>query len=354
MNPQVREWSERIREAGASGGALELRGGGTKSFYGQAVKGEVLDTRPWCGVESYEPTELVITVRAGTPLTEVADVLAERGQVLPFEPPAFGAGATVGGVIAAGLSGPRRMSVGSLRDFVLGCRIIDGSGEVQRFGGQVMKNVAGYDVSRLMAGSLGTLALVLEVSLKVLPRPVADATIAFPLEQDEAIARLNQWGGQPLPVAASFWYEGVLYLRLSGAGAAVEAAARSLGGERVGADDAESLWHGVREHTHPFFAGDAPLWRLALPTDAAALPVRGPTALEWGGAQRWLRGDQDAAALRDVVASAGGHATLFRGGDKSVGVFHPLPPVVARLNRRVKAAFDPNGVFGPERLYRQD
>ncbi|MCB1886848.1 MAG: glycolate oxidase subunit GlcE [Rhodocyclaceae bacterium] len=350
MNPQIREWSERIRAAGASGGTLELRGGGTKAFYGQAVKGEVLDTRAWRGVDNYEPTELVVTVRAGTPLTELAAVLAERGQVLPFEPPAFGDGATVGGVVAAGLSGPRRMSVGALRDFVLGCRIIDGRGEVQRFGGQVMKNVAGYDVARLMPGSLGTLALLLEVSLKVLPKPVADFTIAFELDQGEAIARLNQWGGQPLPVAASFWYEGTLFLRLAGAGAAVEAAARSLGGERVGADDAGLLWQGVREHTHPFFGGESPLWRLSLPTDAAVLPVSGPVAVEWGGAQRWLRGEHDATALRDVVAAAGGHATLFRGGDKGVGVFHPLPAVVARLNQRVKTAFDPNGVFGPERL----
>ncbi|MCB1955791.1 MAG: glycolate oxidase subunit GlcE [Rhodocyclaceae bacterium] len=354
MNSQIREWCDRIRLAGQSGTALELRGGGTKAFYGHAPEGEVLDTRAWRGVDSYEPTELVITLRAGTPLTEVAEVLAERGQELPFEPPAFGEGATIGGVVAAGLSGPRRMAVGSLRDFVLGCRIVDGKGEVMRFGGQVMKNVAGYDVSRLMAGSMGTLALMLDVSLKVLPRPVADFSLRFEIDQATAINRLNQWGGQPLPIAASFWHEGALYLRLAGAGAAVEAAVRSLGGEALGDDDATRLWREVREQTHPFFGGEAPLWRLSLPTDAPPQAVTGATALEWGGAQRWLRGEHDAVALRKAVAAAGGHATLFRGGDKSVGVFHPLSPVVARINRRIKTALDPHGVFGPGRLYRED
>ncbi len=349
MDEPIREWAERVRSAAARGDTLELRGGGSKAFYGQAVQGEVLDTRAHSGVVAYEPTELVVTARCGTPLAELQAVLAAEGQELPFEPPAFGGQATIGGCVAAGLSGPRRMAVGALRDFVLGCRIIDGHGDLQRFGGQVMKNVAGYDVSRLMAGSLGTLALIVEVSLKVLPRPVAERALVFECDQAEAIRRLNAWAGKPLPIAASLWHGGRLHLRLCGAQAGVEAAARELGGEAL--DDGRALWLSIREQQHEFFRGEAPLWRLAVPSDAAVLPLDGELAVEWGGAQRWLRGEHDALRLRDVVEAAGGHATLFRGGDKSVGVFHPLTPALAAIHRRVGLALDPQGVFGRGRMY---
>ena len=227
MDDVIHEWSERVRAAAGSGSAIELRGGGSKGFYGQAPQGEVLDTRAWRGVVAYEPTELVVTARAGTPLAELQAMLFEHGQMLAFEPPAFGTGATLGGCVAAGLSGPRRMAAGALRDFVLGVQVIDGRGDLLNFGGQVMKNVAGYDLSRLIAGSLGTLALITEVSLKVLPRAPAECSLAFEFDQALALQKLNQWGGQPLPLSASFWHDGRLLLRLSGASAAVLAASIS-------------------------------------------------------------------------------------------------------------------------------
>lgn len=351
MEELYQEWSDRIRAAVAAGQSLELRGGGTKGFYGQVPTGEVLDTRPCRGVVAYEPTELVITVRAGTPLAEVQAALAERGQTLAFEPPSFGQGATIGGCVAAGLSGPRRMAVGALRDFVLGLRLIDGRGAHLRFGGQVMKNVAGYDVSRLMAGSLGTLALITELSLKVLPRPVAESTLVFDLDEAGALDRVNRWGGQPLPLSASFWHDDRLHLRLSGAGAAVAAAREKLGGDVLDPAAADTLWHDVCEQRHAYFGGDAPLWRLAVPTDAPPLGLDGSGAIEWGGALRWLRSDAAADTIRAAASAAGGHATLFRGGDKSVGVFHPLPPAVAGITARVKHALDPDRVFGRGRLY---
>jgi len=350
MDAVISGWVEQIRQAGAAGLPLEIRGGGSKGFYGQAPLGEVLDTRGYSGVVAYEPTELVVTVRSGTPLDELEAVLVEKGQFLAFEPPRFGA-ATVGGCVAAGLAGPRRPAVGAIRDFLLGVQLIDGRGDLLSFGGQVMKNVAGYDVSRLMAGSLGTLALLTEVSLKVLPRPVAEATLRFEMDQQTALQRLNEWGGQPLPVSASFWYEGVLSLRLSGARAAVDAAITRLGGERMDEAEAVELWLSVREQQHPFFAGDEPLWRLALPSDAAPVALGGAVAVEWGGSQRWLRTGAGATEIRAAATAAGGHAVLFRGGDKTAGVFQPLSGPLATIHRRLKQSFDPAGVFGRGRLY---
>jgi glycolate oxidase FAD binding subunit len=236
-----------------------------------------------------------------------------------------------------------------VRDFVLGARLLDGRGEALAFGGKVMKNVAGYDVSRLLAGSLGTLGLILEVSLKVLPRPPAEATLRLELPQDRAIEQLNRWGGQPLPVSASAWRAGELFVRLSGAEAALRAAAQKIGGEPLA--QADAFWRGIREQTDPGFAGDAPLWRLSVPSGAAPLELPGEPLIEWGGALRWLRTGADGATVRAAAAAAGGHATLFRGGDKSAGVFAPLAPAAARLHRELKAAFDPAGIFNPGRLY---
>jgi glycolate oxidase FAD binding subunit len=239
--------------------------------------------------------------------------------------------------------------VGAVRDFVLGAVLMDGRGEVLHFGGQVMKNVAGYDVSRVMAGALGTLGLLLEVSVKVLPRPVAETTLRFHLYQTEAIRRLNEWGGQPLPISASAWEAGVLLLRLSGAAAAVTAAKKKLGDDELGS--AEILWDDLREQRGAFFDGELPLWRLSLPSTAAPLTLRGEQLIEWGGAQRWLKSDAPAATIRAAAEQAGGHATLFRGGDKQLGVFHPLSPALATLHRNLKAEFDPAGIFNPGRLY---
>ncbi|NMG76278.1 glycolate oxidase subunit GlcE [Aromatoleum diolicum] len=355
MSDLTEQWCERVRAAATSGTALQLRGGATKGFYGRNPAGEVFDTRGHAGVVSYEPTELVVTVRAGTPLAALEALLAERNQMLAFEPPHFGAGATVGGCVAAGLSGPRRHAAGALRDFVLGVKIIDGRGDVLSFGGQVMKNVAGYDVSRAIAGSLGTLGLILDVSLKVLPRPVAETTLRFAMGEKEAIDRLNDWGGQPLPLSASAWCEGALHLRLSGAEAAVRSAERKLGGEVLAADMAGNFWQSVREHTDDFFAtATAPgevLWRLSLPSSAAPVKLAGQQFIEWGGALRWLRSDAAADTIRERVASLGGHATAFRGFDREGEVFHPLAAPLMVIHGRLKQAFDPAGIFNPGRFY---
>ncbi|MRX09783.1 glycolate oxidase subunit GlcE [Pseudoduganella sp. FT25W] len=341
------DFAARIRTAKAP---LRLRGGGTKDWYGQALAGEVLDTRINSGIISYEPTELVITARCGTPLAEIEALLAQHNQMLAFEPPRFGPESTIGGVVASALSGPRRASAGAVRDFVLGVVLMDGRGEVLRFGGQVMKNVAGYDVSRLLAGSLGTLGLILEVSLKVLPVPLREASLRFNMNEIDALARLNEWAGQPLPISASCWHQDVLTLRLSGADAAVEAAQRKLGGQAL--DGAEAYWASLRDQTHAYFSGGT-LWRMSVPSHASAIILRGEQLIEWGGAQRWLKVDDaaDADSIRRTVAASGGHATLFRGGDKAAGVFHPLAPAVAKIHERLKQSFDPAGIFNPGRMY---
>ena len=356
MQAIAEQFRQQIRAASAAGKPLRLRGGGTKDWYGQQLAGEVLDTRAYAGIIDYEPTELVITARCGTPLAEIEAALAARNQMLAFEPPHFGPGATVGGVVACALSGPRRASAGAVRDFVLGAVLMDGHGERLAFGGQVMKNVAGYDVSRLLAGSLGTLGLILEVSLKVLPLPLREATLRLDCAEIAALRLLNEWAGKPLPISASCWHDGVLSVRLSGAEAAVSAALQSLGGAVLAPDDAAAFWQSLREQTHAFFAGAGSLWRLSLPPHASAMILKGRQLIEWGGAQRWLKldGDADAAGsarIRQAVAAAGGHATLFRGGDKAVGVFHPLAPAVATIHQRLRQAFDPAGIFNPHRMY---
>jgi len=352
------DFAARIRNASAP---LRIRGGGTKDWYGQALSGEILDTRGYSGVVSYEPTELVITARCGTPLAEIEALLAQHNQMLAFEPPRH-EGSTIGGVVASALSGPRRASAGAVRDFVLGAVLMDGRGEVLRFGGQVMKNVAGYDVSRLLAGSLGTLGLILEVSLKVLPLPLREASLRFEMSEIDALRHLNEWAGQPLPISASCWHQDVLSLRLSGADAAVEAAQRKLGGQAL--DDADAFWSSLRDQTHPYFKA-ASLWRMSVPSHASAIILRGEQLIEWGGAQRWLAIDANeaigsdaggcveerAGVIRRSVAAAGGHATPFRCPDKRVGVFHPLAPAVAKIHERLKQSFDPAGIFNPGRMY---
>jgi glycolate oxidase FAD binding subunit len=342
-------FQERIREAAGRGTPLRLRGGGSKDFYGNAPRGETLDTRGYAGIVSYEPTELVVTARCGTPLTELESALEERGQCLAFEPPHFGPAATFGGCIAAGLSGPRRASAGALRDFVLGVKLIDGRARVLSFGGQVMKNVAGYDLARFAAGSLGTLALIAEASVKVLPAPAAELTVKLELPEERALEAMHHWAGQPLPLSASAWHEGGLHLRLSGAVAAVRAAAQKIGGSAL--DGPQALWAAIREHSHPFFGGDEPLWRLALPSTAPPLGLRGRQLIEWGGGLRWLKSGAAPHELREAARQAGGHATLFRGADKACGAFAPLDPVLARLHRELKQAFDPAGVLNPGRMY---
>ncbi|HZX31223.1 MAG TPA: glycolate oxidase subunit GlcE [Rhodocyclaceae bacterium] len=340
----------KVRESAETGTALRLKGGGSKDFYGGMLAGEIMDLSGYRGIVAYEPTELYITARCGTPLSEMEAALAEKGQMLAFEPPHFGS-ATVGGCVAAGLSGPRRQQAGAVRDFVLGVKLIDGTGRVLDFGGQVMKNVAGYDVSRLMAGSLGTLGLIAEVTLKVLPRPMAETSLVFETDQAGAIERLNRWGGRPLPISASFWFDGALMVRLSGASAAVAAAREKLGGELL--PSADAFWRAIREQTSGAFRGEV-LWRLSLPSVAAPIDLPGQPSLEWGGAQRWLATDVEVASVREAARRAGGHAVLFRAPESlrcREGAFAPLPTALLALHRRLKKVFDPKGIFNPERLY---
>lgn len=337
---------------------LAIRGAGTKAFYGEAASGALLSTRDLHGITSYEPTELVVTVQAGTPLAELEATLAEQGQCLAFEPPRFGPGGTVGGMVAAGLAGPARAAVGGVRDYVLGATLLNGRGETLAFGGQVMKNVAGYDISRLLVGSLGVLGVICEVSLKVLPIAPARATLEFHGDEAEALRRVNTWAGQPLPLNASAWRDGRLYVRLAGARAAVDAATQRLGGDRVDTDAADALWLGLRDHGGTFHCraldaverGSA-WWRLSVPSTAAPLGLAGESLIEHGGAQRWLVTEAPAAQVRAAAASVGGTATLFRALDKSAGVFAPLAAPLDRLHRALKQAFDPRGLFNPGRMY---
>ncbi len=363
--PALARLIDRVRAAQQSRTALCIRGGGTKDFYGEAPQGELLSTTELAGISSYEPTELVVTARCGTPLAELEAALAEKGQCLPFEPPHFSAGATVGGMVAAGLSGPPRAAVGAVRDYVLGATLLNGQGEVLSFGGQVIKNVAGYDVSRLLAGSLGTLGVILEVSIKVLPVAPATVTLRFDMNQAAALAQLHQWGGQPLPLNASALWNDHLVVRLRGAVAAVQAATakfQALGGEVIGPDLAYPFWQGLRDHRDEFFAAgraavDAggALWRLSVPQTAPVLDLPGTPLIEWAGGQRWCvtpRADADTGArLRGIAKHAGGHATLFHSADKSAGVFAPLASPLDRIHRELKRSFDPHGVFNPGRLY---
>jgi glycolate oxidase FAD binding subunit len=345
----ISELSTRIREAAAERRPLRIRGGGTKDFYGGEPAGEILDTREYSGIVEYEPSELVVTARCGTLLSDLERVLSEKSQMLAFEPPHFGEGATVGGCVAAGLSGPRRAAAGAVRDFVLGARIVDGRGRPLAFGGRVMKNVAGYDVSRLLAGSLGTLGLIAEVSLKVAPRPSREATLRLEMPEPRALEAMNRWAGQPLPVSATAWHDGLLSVRLSGAKAAVRAAVAKLGGEELNGD---SFWKEIREQTFGFFRDEKPLWRLSVPSGAAPVALAGEQLIEWGGALRWLKSGADAVTVRAAAATAGGHAVLFRAREKPEGAFAPLDPVLTRLHRELKAAFDPAGILNPGRLYR--
>jgi glycolate oxidase FAD binding subunit len=347
MGDQTQALCERVAAAFRDGTSLAIRGGGSKAFYGRPPEGEPLETGGHRGIVSYEPQEMVLTARAGTPLAEVEAALADAGQLLPFEPPAFGDGATVGGAVAAGLSGPRRPYAGALRDFVLGVRIVNGRGEALRFGGEVIKNVAGYDLSRAMAGAMGTLGLLLEVSLRVLPRPPRELTLAYRCSAGEAPALFERWGRRPLPISAGCHLDHTLYLRLSGGEAALRAAREALGGEPI---DDDGLWRGLRDHRLPFFAGDGPLWRISVPATAPAARLTGSWLLDWGGAQRWLRSDEPADVVRAEAERLGGHAILFRGGERRQP-FHPLPAALMALHRRLKAAFDPAGVLNPGRLY---
>ena len=355
MDDALQSLRAQILDAAATRTPLDIRGHGSKAAWRpELVRAEVrvLDVTPLAGISAYEPTELVVTARAGTPLVELEAALAAQGQCLAFEPPRLGGRGTVGGMVASGLAGPSRASVGSVRDFVLGATMLNGRGELLSFGGQVMKNVAGYDVPRLLAGSWGTLGVLCDVSLKVLPRPVATETLRFTLSAPDALAKLTTWSRQPLPLNASVWHEGVLLLRLSGAQAAVDAARRSLGGEWLDDTIAGPRWDSLRDRTHALWAFAAQglpagqrLWRLSVAPHAPMLRLRGEGLIEWHGGQRWLLSDEPADAVRAAAAQAGGHAECHVGAAPGEPRSAPLSPVLARLNQQVRASFDPHGLF---------
>jgi len=347
MQEVIQQFSETIRKAAAEHTHVRIRGSGAKDFYGLALIGDALDTRPCSGILEYEPTELVLTASAGTPLREVEAALAKNGQMLPFEPPHFGTAATLGGSVACGFSGPRRAAAGSARDFVLGVRMLNGRGEDLHFGGKVMKNVAGYDLSRLMTGSFGTLGLITEVSLKVLPVPRQELTLRLDIDEAAALDSMNLWAGKPLPLSASCHVNGALYLRLSGAGSAVEAAQKKVGGEPLAGGAA--FWQSIREQTHPVFAGAAALWRLSIKPTTAPLGL-GPQLIEWNGGLRWFSANISPSLAFETAQRAGGHATLFRGGDKRLGI-QRLPANLLAIHKKLKRVFDPEGILSPGRIH---
>jgi glycolate oxidase FAD binding subunit len=338
------ELIERVRQAIVERTPQNIQAGGSKAFYGRTCRGEVLNVAGHSSDIRYEPSELVLTARSGTPLAEIEERLAANNQMLPFEPPRYSPHTTLGGLVAAGLSGPRRPWGGSVRDAVLGVKLLNGRGEVLRLGGQVMKNVAGYDLSRLMVGALGTLGVLLEVSVKVLPRPAEECTLVFELDATAAAARLAEWGRRPLPLSATLYHAGRLHLRLSGSAQGVQAARTVLGGEA----GAPTIWNEVRDQTLAFFQTEAPLWRVSLPATAQALDGEGLS--EWGGALRWITADAPGETVRRQAQALGGHATLFRNHDGGT-VFQPLSPALLALHQRLKLAFDPHGLFNPGRIY---
>jgi glycolate oxidase FAD binding subunit len=339
---------EQVREASAQRVPLRIVGGDTKRFYGRAIEGTALATREHCGILRHDPAELVLTARGGTPLAEIESALAAKGQRLPFEPPHFGSSATLSGTVACGLSGPSRAWSGPLRDFVLGVRVLTGDGRVLRFGGEVMKNVAGYDVARLMAGSLGVLGVLLDVSLKVLPLPPGERTLALEMDEAAALARLAEFARSALPLSAGSWIDGRAYLRFEGSDPTLDEVQRRVGGDVV--SDSQGFWMSLREQSHPFFAGQLPLWRCTVPPLAPRLSLEDTPLIEWNGLQRWYRCPSGVTAF-EPAAAVGGHATLFRHAPAGVDVFSPLPPAMFRLHLALKREFDPAGILNPGRLY---
>lgn len=371
----LNQFREQIIEAGKSNRVLSIQGGNTKSWYGNPAQGEIVNTKSYQGILDYQPEELVITACAGTSIGEIEAALAKNNQVLPFEPPHFGQAASFGGVIAAGLAGPARISTGNLRDFVLGTRVMDGRGEDLSFGGKVMKNVAGYDVSRLIPGSLGTLSLLLEASVKVLPKPAATLSLRCTMTAPKALQVLNQWAGQPLPLNASAWVGpsnevGELTIRLAGAKAAVASASQmmcnQLGANELDAQEANEFWLNLREQQLPWFRempADFALWRLSLPANCPALELpkgcSSKIVMEWHGQERWIQGPANLTTseqFRDLAIRHGGHMTCFR--CPSSQLFerftrldaNPLSAGLEAVQKRLRHAFDPCGVFSTGRL----
>jgi len=340
---------QQVMDALQDGAPLDIAGGGSKTFLGRATSALQIDVSTHRGIVDYDPRELVVTARSGTTMDTMEAALSGSGQMLAFEPPHFGSGATLGGTIACGLSGPRRPYSGSARDFVLGCKLMNGRGEILSFGGQVMKNVAGYDVSRLMAGAFGTLGILLEISLKVLPRPPASITLASFCSPAEALANMSALLSKPYPVDGACYHGDRCYVRISGSAQAVKEARNKIPGDIV--DDAERFWYKLREHQLPFFKRGGTLYRIMVKPATPMLPIEGAWLLDWGGAQRWLYSSEDVAAIRHRVGLDGGLVTVFRSEDHKEEVFQPLPTAMLEIHQRLKASFDPKLIFNRGRVY---
>lgn len=338
------ELASQVTAASQTQSPLKIIAGRSKTFYGNAVQGEQLDISRHSGIIEYQPSELVITARSGTKLTDIEQTLADNNQMLAFEPPMHNNDASYGGAIATGLSGPRRAFTGATRDFVLGTRIINGKGEILQFGGQVMKNVAGYDASRLMAGAQGTLGVLLDISVKVLPKPEQETTLQHDCNESAARELLSNWIQRGLPVSASCHINNTLYIRLSNTENCVQSACKSIGGDVC--DD--SIWQAIRNQTHDFFK-QAQLWRVSIPSASASIASSGPQLHEWAGALRWIVSDKP---LYDIAKNFGGHATRYTLHDENItDCFQPLSPGIMALHKRLKHAFDPMHILNPGRLY---
>jgi len=349
---QSAQLQERVKQALAEKQPLAIRGGSSKAFLGREPLGEPLELAGHSGVVNYEPTELVVTVRGGTALDDLERALTEQGQMLTFEPPNFSGHSSIGGSVACNLSGPARPYAGAARDALLGVTLLNGKGEILHFGGEVMKNVAGYDLSRLMAGAMGTLGVLLEVSLKVLPRPHREITLVREdVEVEQALAQLSDLGRRPLPISGAALYQGRLSIRLGGTEAGLAAARKLIPGDELEPDQASDYWRSIKDQTHGFFNSDQPLWRLSVPANTPALPIAGECLYDWGGAQRWVLSDEPADKLFRLAAEAGGHATAFRRAGSRDAVFQPLSQGLLTLHQRLKQAFDPEGILNPGRLY---
>jgi len=341
---------QRIASACAGKTPVSILGSNSKSFYGHHCEGEIIDVSQHTGVLEYEPSELVIQARAGTSLTDIEKLLEQHRQVLAFDPPHFSPKSTLGGAVASGLAGPGRPFTGSVRDSVLGVGLINGCGESLNFGGRVMKNVAGYDVSRLMAGALGTLGLLTDIALKVLPKPASEYTLQQACSQQDAIQRFSEWMAKPLPLSAACWFDDHLYLRLSGTETGIRQAQHRLGNRLL--EQSPEWWTSIRDQQHEFFQRQPALWRISLPPATPPLSIHGEWLIDWAGGQRWLSSSESAETVRRITASVGGHATLFRQADETIDVFHPLPAPLYQLHRRLKQALDPNGILNPGRMYK--
>lgn len=342
------EIASKLHDAFQRKQALQIKAGSTKQFYGRDIQAEALSLTDHSGIIEYEPSELYITARSGTPLREIEQTIAEQQQILPCEPPYFGATATLGGTIACGLAGPRRASAGNVRDCILGTEILNGKGELLRFGGKVMKNVAGYDVSRLMCGALGTLGVLMSVSLRLLPKPACEQTIVLALDSSTAISKMNQLANTPMPISATFYDGHELYIRLSSSLSAVEACKNEIDGEIVNNND--MFWTNIKEQTHDFFNSDEPLWRISVPPSTETLNISGENVIEWNGALRWYKSDADESTIRTEAERVRGHATLFKGNTTNQ-IFHPLPMLSMKLHKKLKQVLDPVGILNPGKMF---